>query len=240
MALGLDAAFSTCGGKVTWPRCVPGPRRQPGRRPCPPCRLPDPAQIAVSTAQGPGVLNFNDGVARPEPAQQRRTRLSRCGRSQESWGKCSAAPTPDFPPSRGTLHPEIMSRGHVPPGARRLCPPVPRPQAPPLLLGRGPGPAWARGARGSHSSSPTRLPAPWRGWIHEGGSACASLGRVVQGPRGHRVSHCLPCCWRGGGSTALALGRFPIFSCELLVETQCLSPRPGRPGAQCQGASQML
>ncbi|MXQ95324.1 hypothetical protein E5288_WYG005103 [Bos mutus] len=46
MALGLDAAFSTCGGKVTWPRCVPGPRRQPGRRPCPPCRLPDPAQIA--------------------------------------------------------------------------------------------------------------------------------------------------------------------------------------------------
>lgn len=140
----------------------------------------------------------------------------------------------------GTLHPEIMSRGHVPPGARRLCPPVPRPQAPPLLLGRGPGPAWARGARGSHSSSPTRLPAPWRGWIHEGGSACASLGRVVQGPRGHRVSHCLPCCWRGGGSTALALGRFPIFSCELLVETQCLSPRPGRPGAQCQGASQML
>lgn len=140
----------------------------------------------------------------------------------------------------GTLHPEIMSRGHVPPGARRLCPPAPRPQALPLLLGLGPGPAWAQGACGSHSSSPTRPPAPWRGWIYEGGSACASLGRIVQGPCGHRVSHSLSCCWWGGGGTALALGWFPIFSCDLLVETRCLSPRPGHPGAHCQSASQML
>lgn len=33
----------------------------------PPCRLPNPAQIALRTAQGPGVLNFNDGVARRTP-----------------------------------------------------------------------------------------------------------------------------------------------------------------------------
>lgn len=73
MALGPDAAFSTRGGEVTLPRCVPGLRAQPGRRPCPPCWPPDAAQIALRTAQGPGVLSFNDGVARPEPAQQSRT-----------------------------------------------------------------------------------------------------------------------------------------------------------------------
>ena len=123
---------------------------------------------------------------------------------------------------------------------QRLCIIAEEPQAWTLLLGLGPGPAWAQGACGSHSSSPTRPPAPWRGWIYEGGSACASLGRIVQGPCGHRVSHSLSCCWWGGGGTALALGWFPIFSCDLLVETRCLSPRPGHPGAHCQSASQMI